>query len=90
MPSDDPSDPEVAGDPDEHLPWPDPALVRSWWSREHGRFAPGKRHLLGRPVGAAACDHAFRNGFQRQRRAAAYEAALARDDAELASWRRRQ
>ncbi|MBD0274208.1 MAG: TIGR02270 family protein [Acetobacteraceae bacterium] len=84
------ADPEVVGDPDEHLPWPDPALVRSWWSREHRRFALGERHLLGRPAGAAACERAFRDGFQRQRRAAAFEAALARGDAELANWRRRQ
>jgi hypothetical protein len=75
-PSDDPADKVVAGDPDEHLPWPEPALVRSWWRREGHRLPPGTRHILGRAISEATCREAWRDGFQPQRRAAAHELAL--------------
>ena len=75
-PDGEPADDVPAHDPDEHLPWPDAALVRAWWNREGRRFARGTRHLRGRPIGAAACKAAWQEGQQRQRRAAAYELKL--------------
>jgi uncharacterized protein (TIGR02270 family) len=87
-PTDNPADDNVALDPDEDLPWPDPALLRQWWERESSRFPTGTRHLLGRPLSTEACQHALTAGFQRQRRAAAFELVLARLDAPLFNWRR--
>ena len=76
-------------DIDEHLPWPEPALLRSWWERERDRFLPGGRYLVGRRVGIVASQDVWESGFQRQRRAAAYELALATGSAALANWRQR-
>jgi uncharacterized protein (TIGR02270 family) len=82
-PNDNPDDENVALDPDEHLPWPDPALIGQWWQDNGARFAAGTRHLLGRPISPKACEQALTAGFQRQRRAAAFELALARPEAPL-------
>jgi uncharacterized protein (TIGR02270 family) len=86
-PTDNPADDNVALDPDEDLPWPDPALLQQWWQDNGARFPAGTRHLLGRPIDEAACQYALTTGFQRQRRAAAFELALARTDARLCDWR---
>ena len=67
----------VAADPDEDLPWPEAVSVGRWWRENAGRFAGGSRYLLGRPVGRDAAEAAFRDGRQRQRKAAAYELAVA-------------
>ncbi|MBP7148224.1 MAG: TIGR02270 family protein [Acidobacteria bacterium] len=75
-PADTADDEDVALDPDEDLPWPDPELVAKRWSEIQARFAPGKRHLLGQPVSPDAARDALRAGFQRQRAAAALELAL--------------
>jgi uncharacterized protein (TIGR02270 family) len=88
-PTDEPSDANVDLDPDDNLPWPDPALLQTWWQDNAVRFATGTRHLLGRPIDEAACQHALTAGFQRQRRAAAFELALAQPDAPLFNWRAR-
>lgn len=88
-PSPDPADEAVAMDPDEDLPWPEPDLAEEWWRTNAGRFTPGTRHLLGRPLDEAACETAWRAGFQRQRRAAAHELAVMRREAGLANWRGR-
>jgi uncharacterized protein (TIGR02270 family) len=87
-PVENPNDPNVALDPDEDLPWPDHALIRQWLQDNGARFAASTRHLLGRPLDEAACEHALTAGFQRQRRAAAFEFALARPEALLFNWRR--
>jgi uncharacterized protein (TIGR02270 family) len=86
-PTHSPADESVAMDPDENLPWPDPALIQSWWQQHGARFPAGTRHLLGRPLSPEACEHALTHGFQRQRRAAAFELALARRNASLLNWR---
>jgi len=86
-PTANPADDNVALDPDEHLPWPDPVLIKPWWEREGSRFPAGTRHLLGRPLDEAACQHALAAGFQRQRRAAAFELTLASSDTPLFNWR---
>lgn len=72
-PTDDPADPEVDTDPDEHLPWPDPAKLSRWLSKQS--FAEGVRHLCGKPIDAAWCQQVLRDGYQRQRLAAAHELA---------------
>lgn len=88
-PSDDPAEEDVAPDPDEDLPWPDPARVAAWWQEHGGRFPCGTRHLLGRPADEEACTAAWRHGSQRQRRAAAYEQAALRPGTPLRNWRAR-
>ena len=88
-PTPDPADDDTAMDQDEDLPWPDPELLEAWWEKNAGCFTAGTRHLLGRPIDETACDAAWMGGFQRQRRAAAYELALGRVGAGLWSWRQR-
>jgi uncharacterized protein (TIGR02270 family) len=85
-PTDHPDDQNVAMDQDDNLPWPDPALIHDWWQTNGARFPAGTRHLLGRPLSPEACQHALAHGFQRQRRAAAFELALARPDTPLFNW----
>ena len=75
-PSESAADEDVAWDPEEDLPWPEPALVARRWDQIQASFAPGKRYLLGQVVSADAARKALRIGFQRQRAAAALELAL--------------
>jgi uncharacterized protein (TIGR02270 family) len=72
-PTEDPKDENVEMDPDENLPWPDPVLVAKWWEKNQGQFAKGTRHLCGRPVTADWLKQVLRDGYQRQRAAAALE-----------------
>jgi uncharacterized protein (TIGR02270 family) len=82
-PTENPQDENVAMDQDEDLPWPDPKKVQVWWEARKGRFQPGTRYLLGEPITEAQCQKVLRDGFQRQRNAAALELALMRPDAPL-------
>ncbi|SDK22843.1 TIGR02270 family protein [Pseudomonas indica] len=75
-PTDDPHDPNVAMDPDQDLPWPDPQLVQAWWQANQGSFQTGTPYLLGSPLSEHQCLHVLHKGQQRQRIAAA--CALAR------------
>jgi uncharacterized protein (TIGR02270 family) len=75
-PSDDPNDCNVAMDPDENLPWPDPELIALWWDKNAGRYVSGARYLIGHPISAEHLRHVLRNGRQRQRAAAALELAI--------------
>ncbi len=75
-PSENPEDSDVAMDPDEDLPWPNPVLIGKWWSQNQGSFRPGVRHLLGRPITPDSLTEALRTGKQRQRAAAALELAM--------------
>jgi uncharacterized protein (TIGR02270 family) len=77
-PSDDPNDADVAMDQDEDLPWPTPDLVRKWWDKHQHEFPPGIRYLRGKPIEPANLIDALKNGYQRQRAAAALELALLR------------
>lgn len=86
-PSEDPDDEDVAMDPDEELPWPDITLVQRWWNENGGRFVPGRRYLCGRTIDEASCRRVLREGYQRQRIAAAYELALMNPDEPLFAWR---
>lgn len=75
-PTDDPADEDVAPDPDEDLPWPDPELIARWWSRNGTRLRPGTRHLCGKPISRDHCREVLRTGHQWQRAAAALELCL--------------
>jgi uncharacterized protein (TIGR02270 family) len=70
-PSDDPDDDNVAMDEDDGLPWPDVEKISSWWQANGQRFAPGTRYFIGEPPSTAHCLDVLKNGFQRQRMAAA-------------------
>lgn len=75
-PTDDPADPDVAPDQDEHLPWPDAAKVTAWWKAHADRVPVGVRHLLGRPLTSEHLDAILCSGTQPQRAAAAIERVL--------------
>jgi uncharacterized protein (TIGR02270 family) len=79
-PTENPEDDNVALDSDEDLPWPDPAKVQVWWDARQHQFQNGSRYLLGAPVSEAQCRKVLREGFQRQRAAAALELALIKPD----------
>ncbi len=75
-PNDDPADADVAMDPDEDLPWPDPARLVTWWG-EHGKEMPaGVRHLFGKPMQPDWLNHVLGRGNQAARAAAAVELCL--------------
>jgi uncharacterized protein (TIGR02270 family) len=75
-PTENPEDEDVAMDPDEHLPWPDPALIAKWWGQHEAGFHPGERYLVGQPITVPWCRQVLREGRQRQRAAAALEIAM--------------
>jgi len=75
-PTDDPGDENVEMDPDEHLPWPDPALIHKWWTQNQRRFQKGTRSLFGKPMTIDWLRQVLRIGRQRQRAAAALELAI--------------
>jgi len=77
-PTDNPEDAGVAMDQDEGLPWPAPDLVRKWWDKREQEFQPRVRRLRGKPIEPANLIDALKNGYQRQRTAAALELALLR------------
>jgi uncharacterized protein (TIGR02270 family) len=73
-PTENPEDENVEMDPDEHLPWPDPALIQKWWAKN--QFPKGTRYLLGKPMNVEWLQQVLRIGRQRQRAAAALELAI--------------
>jgi uncharacterized protein (TIGR02270 family) len=75
-PTDNPEDENVAMDADDSLPWPDPVGIQAWWEANKSRFAPGVRHFMGAPVNRDSCENVLREGFQRQRIAAALHLSL--------------
>jgi uncharacterized protein (TIGR02270 family) len=75
-PNDDAADDNVAMDPDENVPFPDPRLVGDWWVRNRHSCSPGVRHLTGKPITKASLEDVLRMGRQRQRGAAALELTL--------------
>jgi uncharacterized protein (TIGR02270 family) len=75
-PNDDAKDENVALDEDERLPWPDPAKVADWWTKNKARFNVGTAYFLGKPKASADWLEALSDAFQRQRRAAALELAI--------------
>lgn len=75
-PNEDPMDDRVELDADLNLPWPDPAKVQAWWQANTSHFTPGQRYLCGKPINITQCYQVLKNGYQRQRHAAALELAL--------------
>lgn len=82
-PTENAQDGEVALDADEGLPWPDPKKVQAWWNANKSHFQTGIRYLVGAPISEAQCQKVLREGFQRQRCAAALELALLKPDERL-------
>ncbi|QBZ89967.1 TIGR02270 family protein [Pseudomonas viciae] len=70
-PNDNPEDPNVAMDPDENLPWPDPQAIEKWWQANGGQFQVGTRYMLGLAHSEHSFQQALVHGQQRQRIAAA-------------------
>ncbi len=70
-PNDDPNDDNVAMDEDDGLPWPDVEKISNWWQANGQRFTLGTRYFMGQPPSTAHCLEVLKNGFQRQRMAAA-------------------
>lgn len=70
-PNDDPQDPNVAMDPDEDLPWPDPQAIEVWWQACGGDFQVGTGYVLGLAQSESSFRQALIRGQQRQRIAAA-------------------
>jgi len=94
-PTEDPKDENVRMDRDENLPWPDHAKMRAWWEAHRERFSPGHRYLAGAPVSPEQCREVLREGYQRQRAAAALELGLMQADTPLfevraPAWRQRR
>jgi len=77
-PNDDPRDDNVAMDEDEGLPWPDPVKIHAWWRGNRSQFAVGTRYFMGEAVNWENCVRVLREGFQRQRVAAAQYLCLLR------------
>ncbi len=75
-PTENPEDEDVAMDPDEDLPWPAPELIQKWWASNKKNFQNGTRYLVGKPIATDWLQQVLRNGFQRQRAAAALELAM--------------
>ena len=70
-PNDDPDDPDVSMDEDDSLPWPDPVKIQAWWDANKSRFTDGTRNFMGATVTRAHCIQVLKDGYQRQRMAAA-------------------
>ncbi len=70
-PNDDPDNDNVAMDEDDSLPWPDPEKVQAWWSAHSQRFTPGTRYFMGEDLTWEHCFKVLKDGYQRQRIAAA-------------------
>jgi uncharacterized protein (TIGR02270 family) len=75
-PTENPEDEDVAMDPDDSLPWPDPAKISAWWSANGSRFTSGVRWFMGETVNVENCQRVLREGYQRQRMAAALYLSL--------------
>jgi uncharacterized protein (TIGR02270 family) len=82
-PNDNPDDSDVSMDPDDSLPWPDPAKIQAWWDANKTRFTEGVRYFMGAPVTSEHCIHVLKEGYQRQRIAAAQYLCLLQPGTQL-------
>lgn len=94
-PNDNPDDEDVAMDEDDGLPWPDHAKVQAWWVANSHRFQPGVRYFMGAPPSWNHCLLVLKDGYQRQRFAAAQYLCLLHPGTPLfncaaPAWRQRQ
>ena len=88
-------DSDVAMDEDDGLPWPDPEKVQAWWSANMERFQPGVRYFLGAPPAREHCLRVLKDGYQRQRMAAAEYLCLSQPgtvlfNCEAPAWRQQR
>jgi uncharacterized protein (TIGR02270 family) len=86
-PNDDPNDSNVDMDEDDGLPWPDAAKIQAWWNSNSGRFQPGTRYFMGEPLNRDNCLRVLKEGYQRQRIAAAVYLSLLNPGTPLFEWR---
>ena len=86
-PNDDPNDPNVDMDEDDGLPWPDVTKIKAWWHANAQNFKPGTRYFMGEPLNRDNCLRVLKDGFQRQRIAAAYYLSLLNPGTPLFEWR---
>jgi uncharacterized protein (TIGR02270 family) len=86
-PNDDPNDPNVEMDEDDGLPWPDAVKLQAWWHTNSQRFQPGMRYFMGQPLNRDHCLRVLKEGFQRQRIAAALYLSLLNPGTPLFEWR---
>jgi len=86
-PNDDPNDPNVDMDEDEGLPWPDRGRIEAWWQVNGRRFQTGVRYFMGEPLNPDHCLRVLKDGYQRQRRAAALYLSLLNPGTHLFEWR---
>jgi uncharacterized protein (TIGR02270 family) len=86
-PNDDPNDPNVDMDEDDGLPWPDPVKIQAWWYANSQSFQPGTRYFMGQPLNRDNCLRVLKDGFQRQRIAAALYLSLLNPGTPLFEWR---
>ena len=70
-PTENPEDENVEMDPDDSLPWPDTAKIQAWWQANQAHYPQGVRYFMGEPVSVLHCQKVLREGYQRQRIAAA-------------------
>lgn len=75
-PTEDPDDENVELPEDIALPWPDRARVARWWDANRSRFAVGGRYFLGEAPTRELGIRVLKEGFQRQRVAAAEHLCL--------------
>lgn len=94
-PTEDPDDENVELPEDVALPWPDIEKLKNCWTKNQARFVEGQRYFLGNPLSATHCQSVLREGFQRQRVAAALHLALLQPGSVLfptsaPAWRQQQ
>ncbi|WP_248323971.1 MULTISPECIES: TIGR02270 family protein [unclassified Caballeronia] len=94
-PTDDPDDDDVAMDEDDGAPWPDAEKIARWWHENGTRFRSGERYLCGAPPSKQHCIGILKDGYQRQRMAAARHLCLLDPGAALfncaaPSWRQQR
>ncbi len=75
-PTEDPDDENVELPEDIALPWPNVERIQHWWQANSGRFQTGQRYFIGESVNVSHCKRILREGFQRQRVAAALRLSL--------------
>lgn len=89
FPNDDPEDNNVDIDEDDDLPFPDADKVAAVWHKYQHRLTPGKRFFLGKQIHPQHLSLIVASGYQRQRRAAAFESALLDPGQLLQNWKAR-
>jgi uncharacterized protein (TIGR02270 family) len=69
-------DDEALEDPDDGLPWPDPAKLRAWWDANRARFTKGTRYRNGVPYAPEVLYDRLQQGSLSERHHVALELAF--------------